>query len=468
MANMENRVQLWKRQLSNSVSLLVSDALALGISLWIGNYILFLLFQIPISIKYSLMIIPAWWIGATMIGLVPGWGLGSVEELRRIEILLLVVFVSAALVAFFSREIFVPSRIVFVGSYVSSALFLPLGRSLVRYLLGRKGVWGCPTVIYGTAESIPRIMNALESETALGYVPAGFFTSDIPVGDKVSGVEVLGGFHDASREFPIAIVSLSHFPERELTPFLDNDLSVYKRVVLLPNIHENVFSWILPRNFGGLIGLEVTRNLLKPLHRRLKSIFEIILVLLFLPLWLPAIVVLSVLIILVDRHRPFFVQKRYGIRDRPFRTVKFRTMGENAEKELDRQLAEDADLRAEWQNNFKLRNDPRITSLGRWLRRYSLDELPQLFNVLAGQMSLVGPRPLPDYHHHSISAGVKAPRKQVMPGMTGLWQVSGRSGLSLEEMERWDTYYVRNWSIWLDLVVLAKTIVSVLKKRGAY
>jgi lipopolysaccharide/colanic/teichoic acid biosynthesis glycosyltransferase len=106
--------------------------------------------------------------------------------------------------------------------------------------------------------------------------------------------------------------------------------------------------------------------------------------------------------------------------------------------------------------------------LGKFLRRTSLDELPQLFNVLAGQMALVGPRPLPDYHHEQLAESARAPRTRVRPGMTGLWQISGRSESGTAGMEKWDTYYVRNWSIWLDITILARTVASVISSKGAY
>jgi lipopolysaccharide/colanic/teichoic acid biosynthesis glycosyltransferase len=109
-----------------------------------------------------------------------------------------------------------------------------------------------------------------------------------------------------------------------------------------------------------------------------------------------------------------------------------------------------------------------VTRIGRILRRTSLDELPQVLNVLAGQMSLVGPRPLPDYHHEQLAEAARTPRSRVCPGLTGLWQVSGRSESGTAGMEKWDTYYVRNWSIWLDVIILARTFLAVLKGEGAY
>ena len=182
------------------------------------------------------------------------------------------------------------------------------------------------------------------------------------------------------------------------------------------------------------------------------------------PLWAPLLVLLALCV----GKNPFFLQHRVGRGNRSFRPLKFRTMVGNAEEVLEQALLDDPSLRAEWDRSCKLRKDPRVTRIGRFLRRTSLDELPQLLNVLAGQMSLVGPRPLPDYHHEQLTEAARAPRARVRPGITGLWQVSGRSDSGTAGMEKWDTYYVRNWSIWLDIIILARTFSAVLRGTGAY
>jgi lipopolysaccharide/colanic/teichoic acid biosynthesis glycosyltransferase len=185
-------------------------------------------------------------------------------------------------------------------------------------------------------------------------------------------------------------------------------------------------------------------------------------------LWGTVCLVLAALIWLEDRANPFFYQERIGKNGRLFRTRKFRTMAPNAEALLRKKLAEDPELAAEWESNFKLRHDPRVTRIGGILRKTSLDELPQLINVLKGEMSLVGPRPLPGYHHHELTMKVRSLRERVRPGLTGLWQVSGRSQAGTEGIEKWDAYYVRNWSVWLDIIILARTVKVVSEGKGAY
>lgn len=144
------------------------------------------------------------------------------------------------------------------------------------------------------------------------------------------------------------------------------------------------------------------------------------------------------------------------------------TMVPDAESVLQEALDADPALKAEWERDFKLKKDPRITRIGNLLRKYSIDEIPQLFNVLRGQMSLVGPRPLPADHEQELADRVLTMRRRVRPGMTGLWQVSGRSDAGTDGMEQFDSYYVRNWSIWLDVVILVRTFRAVSNSAGAY
>jgi lipopolysaccharide/colanic/teichoic acid biosynthesis glycosyltransferase len=165
----------------------------------------------------------------------------------------------------------------------------------------------------------------------------------------------------------------------------------------------------------------------------------------------------------------FFLQEREGKAGKRIVIYKLRTMHQDAERLLLRYLETNCDERANWLRHYKLKKDPRvIRGIGWFLRRYSLDELPQLWNVLRGDMSLVGPRPFPEYHLNSFPPSFRALRASVMPGVTGLWQVSTRSDGDLNVQEAEDTYYIRNWSLWLDIYILMRTVQTVIMPNAAY
>ena len=452
----------------DAAALLIADSVVLFLGLLIGDLIVHAIHGLPISSQYSLAVIPVWWIGALIARVVPVWGLGAVEELRRIQLLLLSVFALAGVAVFLSHGQMVPSRIVYLVSYLFSALFIPLMRLPVKKTLLLLGCWGCPTAIYGSSAQVKTFFSDFIATPFLGYVPGAIFTNGYPPGSLINGIPVRGSVTESGAEFPVAVVPVSVAEPLSGSQDFDRVFSGYRKVVLIPDIKEDIFLWAVPRTLGGLIGLEITSNLFNPLARMIKRGMDLSLVLLTLPLWLPLIAVVALLITVIDRHSPFFLQHRMGRRNRPFRPVKFRTMRAGAEQELEEMLGAGGPLREEWKKNCKLREDPRVTPLGKILRRTSLDELPQVLNVLAGQMSLVGPRPLPDYHHEQLTEFARAPRSRVRPGITGLWQVSGRSDSGTAGMEKWDTYYVRNWSVWLDIVILARTARVVLLGSGAY
>jgi Undecaprenyl-phosphate galactose phosphotransferase WbaP len=221
------------------------------------------------------------------------------------------------------------------------------------------------------------------------------------------------------------------------------------------------------REFANTMVLEVHQNLLQPSARVIKRSLDLLLVgsglLLF--CWLFAGLALAVKA--TSRGPVFYGQQRIGRGGRHFMAWKFRSMVADADAQLAAYLAAHPELRAEWERDHKLKDDPRVTWIGRLLRRTSLDELPQLWNVLRGEMSLVGPRPIVDDEVAKYGERFALFCK-VRPGLSGLWQVSGRSDTTYAERVALDCYYVRNWSVWLDLVIIARTVRVVLFGKGAY
>ena len=212
--------------------------------------------------------------------------------------------------------------------------------------------------------------------------------------------------------------------------------------------------------------LRVHNNLRRWPARLSKRIFDTLVALVLIVLLSPLLLLLS-LLLLGDGGKVIFSQKRVGKNGRPFNCLKFRTMALDAEDQLKLLLAQSPEHKLQWEKDQKLKDDPRVSALGGFLRRTSLDELPQLFNVLQGQMSLVGPRPIVEAELQRYGSDASY-YLMVRPGMTGLWQVNGRNDLDYESRVYLDTWYVKNWSLWYDLVILIKTIRTVLSSKGAY
>ena len=181
----------------------------------------------------------------------------------------------------------------------------------------------------------------------------------------------------------------------------------------------------------------------------------------------PILVLLAIVVGIDNKGRVIFAHRRVGKDGKLFPCYKFQSMVPDAQKRLEEYLADNPEARKEWEDTFKLTNDPRVTKLGGFLRKTSLDELPQLWNVLMGDMSLVGPRPIVTKEIERYGDYIRE-YYMVPPGITGMWQVNGRSDTTYEERVAMDTWYVRNWSVWIDLVYLFKTVKTVFTGKGAY
>lgn len=202
-------------------------------------------------------------------------------------------------------------------------------------------------------------------------------------------------------------------------------------------------------------------------NRKIKRIMDLAVCLLALPVAVPLGVVLSAAISLDSKGSPFYLHRRIGRGGKEFMLLKFRTMEPDADRILEEYLRENPEMAEEWANTQKLRQDPRVTRIGHFLRKTSLDEVPQILNILKGDMSLVGPRPIVDAEKEKYGKRF-AEYCSMNPGLTGVWQVSGRSDTTYERRLACDHYYAHNWSCWLDLKILAKTVLVAIKGFGAY
>ncbi|MFH0902005.1 MAG: exopolysaccharide biosynthesis polyprenyl glycosylphosphotransferase [Pseudomonadota bacterium] len=384
----------------------------------------------------------------------------SFWESARLAVVVASTAVMAAVLALYLLKVAetTPRSLVMLGG-INLLVVAPLSRLLALFLLNRAGVWCRHVVVMGTSSTLPKTVKALEADFALGYRvvaqrridEAADELANLPCVDEVVIVPagVVGDRMDH-------LAALAH----RAAPF----------VTVVPDLQGLSFGRGMTRFlFDSRTILLTSRNLLvEPANIILKRTFDLLVSALCSILVLPLMAVIAVAVRLESPGPALFVQERIGLGGRRFKCFKFRTMYIDAEERLARMLAEDPATKEEWDRYYKLRNDPRVTRVGNLLRKTSLDELPQFFNVLFGQMSLVGPRPLPAYHFEKLEDISRVDYVSVTPGITGLWQVSGRSSADLNQMASLNSWYARNWSLWLDTTILLRTIPAVLSQRGAY
>lgn len=356
------------------------------------------------------------------------------------------------------------------------AALLVLARSAARGLLRRLRVWDRPVVIFGAGENAQQAALALRSEPSMGYTLQAFVLPPGATPDSQPGRlqnaphrpwPQTAQEHDWLRAFK-CIIALEA-SQSELRDQLIRQLSQHgiQRVSVIPAMRGVPLFGLETTQFFSheVLMLHLHNQLAKPSLRLLKRLFDAV--------GAACLLLLSPLFAYVaykvrrDGGNAFFGHARVGQDGRKFKCYKFRSMVVNAQEVLQELLERDPVARAEWEKDFKLKNDPRINPIGHFLRRTSLDELPQLWNVLKGEMSLVGPRPVVE--DELIRYGQDVVYYLIAkPGMTGLWQVSGRNDVDYDTRVYFDAWYVKNWSLWTDIAILFKTISVVTGRRGAY
>ena len=411
-----------------------------------------------------------------VLDLYPGVGLSPVEELRRLTAATSIVFLALAGAIFLHKDVASFSRGVFVMKWLLSAALVPLARASARGLFARRHWWGVPILIFGAGRAAHLVIGALEQQPALGLKPIACLDDDEHLGGRgaCSGVAIAGPLSAApeiarAHRVRHALVAMPSLSAEQLLEVLERRAGVFPHVIIVPDLLGMASLWVTARDLGGVLGLELRQNLLLPLNRRLKRALDLALGAVFGVAALPVIALAVVWIKCVSAGPAFYSQEREGEGGVPIRVRKLRTMYLDSDAMLREHLERNPAAREEWRQRFKLKDDPRILpGVGRLLRQSSLDELPQLWNVARGEMSLVGPRPFPFYHLDQFDNEFRRLRGQVAPGLTGLWQVAARSDGDLAVQQKLDTYYIRNWSLWLDVYILARTVKAVLARSGAY
>ena len=405
-------------------------------------------------------------------GLYYGVSLSPPEELKRATLSSVLVFLLLAAATVSLRGAANPFTWTLFLAIFLSVILLPLFRAIVRLAFAQQSWWGCPAVVFGAGPDGQRVVKALLADPGLGLKPIAVVDDD-PEGPRhVYGLPVLAGSELADlvvgyRRFIYSVVAMPGVPSKRFLDMIDRYGLNFSRVVVIPNLFDFASLWVSPRSVGGMLGLEVCQQAFDAERHWPKRVLDLTVTIIGGTFVLPLMAIIALWIKYDSPGPVFYSQRRIGQGGREFRAWKFRSMVGNAEEVLEQYLAENPDLRIEWERTHKLRHDPRITRTGRFLRRTSLDELPQLWNVLRGDMSLVGPRPIVADEVARYGSRFDLYTK-VKSGLTGLWQVSGRTDTSYEERVRLDTFYVRNWSVWVDLCILFRTIGAVLLRKGAY
>jgi Undecaprenyl-phosphate galactose phosphotransferase WbaP len=454
--------------------LLGADLLALSLAGIISVYVrLALEGQYHPSLYWQLWpVLGLFIIAYATVGLYPGVATSPVDELRWTSLSTTLIYLALAATIFLRREGEVYSRGVFVMAWILSIVLVLLCRATVRLMFARCRWWGYPVMVLGAGTTGDMVIRTLKRRPGIGLKPVLVLDDDPNKHGSLHGVPVVGGVELApalarTRKIPYAIVAMPGVPRHRLLSLLERYGSTFAHLLIIPDLFEFSSLWVSAKDMGGILGLEVRQRLLLPGPRLAKFLIDLTATLLGGLIIVPLVAIIALLIKLDSPGPIFYRQIRIGQDGKSFKAWKFRTMVQYADKVLEEYLDQHPELQEAWERDHKLRQDPRVTRVGRFLRRTSLDELPQLWNILRGEMSLVGPRPIVDEEIPRYGDKFTLYTK-VIPGLTGLWQVSGRNNITYDERVSLDAYYVRNWSVWLDVYILIRTLWVVVTGEGAY
>lgn len=377
---------------------------------------------------------------------------------------------------FLSKTASSTSRTLLSLTFIYMIFLLPFSRLIIKKLLVSLELWQKYILIIGSGKKVNLIYRGFQRENTMGFRVIGLLADsssdestnvnhNLPILGKISDIEEIMN----KTEVRDILIATSGIDNKSIVDITNRLQRMSAKVMLAPDLFGIPLSGIEVEYLFDekAIILAMRNNLASVWNRSMKRIFDILLSILILIPALPIMAMIGLLIKIDSKGPVIFGHSRIGQNGQSFKCLKFRTMVQNSQEVLEKLLQSDPKIREEWEREFKLKNDPRITRVGKFLRKTSLDELPQLFNVLLGQMSLVGPRPIITDEIQKYGEYFKD-FSMVTPGITGLWQVSGRNDIDYEERVQLDVWYVRNWSLWLDVVLLFRTVGVVLGRKGAY
>lgn len=396
------------------------------------------------------------------------------ETVRQIFYAVLYALITCILALYFMQASMLASRLYVVLFGILALFNIYVVRYVLLKFLKTTNMFMKPVILIGAGKTAEIVLQFFEGDLGYRYRIVGLLDDD-PISEELpQKFLLLGKVSDAEgiiRDSGVktVIITAPGMDSARLEKLvakiqpLVRDILFVPDLMMLPLGHVGVEPFYTEKVFM----LSIRNNLARRRNRLAKRVFDLIATICGGFLILPILLVLAVLVGIDNKGHIIFAHRRVGQNGKLFPCYKFQSMVPDAQKRLEEYLAKTPEARKEWEESFKLTNDPRVTKLGAFLRKTSLDELPQLWNVLMGDMSLVGPRPIVTKEIERYGDYIRE-YYMVPPGITGMWQVNGRSDTTYEERVAMDTWYVRNWSVWIDLVYLFKTVKTVFTGKGAY
>ncbi len=366
------------------------------------------------------------------------------------------------------------SRMFIAVFWILSFILLVVFRYIAKKILEKYQLLQVPVLIIGAGKTAELLVQGIKDDAGMGYKIIGLLEDNKVEDGILEKYPVLGKFSDAEQvitkyNIQHVFIAAPGLEQGKLTKLIYKVQPLVKSMGVIPNLVGVPMGGIEAESLFNekLMLLRLRNNLARPVNRWIKTIFDYVLTITGTIAISPILIVIALWIYKDSPGPVIFKHRRIGKNGKEFNCYKFRSMCVDAKEKLEQLLANDPEARAEWEKDFKLKNDPRITKSGAFLRKTSLDELPQIFNVLKGEMSLVGPRPIIRDEMERYGEYIDD-YLMVKPGITGMWQVSGRSDIDYAERVLLDSWYTRNWSVWLDITLLFKTFKVVLLRKGAY
>ena len=384
-------------------------------------------------------------------GLYPGYGLTAVKELEQMSKATILAFILLTTLSYLNKSFIIFPRTIIVITWGLCLLLLPVFRFMLRNVISRTRIYGIPVVVFGEGQWATSVIASLKRVRRLGWHPVENkpFKEYAPQKGSHSSIAILAYEHEVSLTDKV----------RELSQH-------FHKVVVVEETNNYGSQWVEIRDLDSLMGLEYQYHLLSKTNNLIKKVIDVLGSLILLVLLSPLMLIVCLLIKLDSKGPILYRQERLGRNFKRINIYKFRSMVPDADQRLQQLLESDAVANEEYKKFHKLEKDPRVTRVGRFIRRFSIDEFPQLLNVFKGEMSLSGPRAYLPVELDEMG-NYAATILRVNPGMTGWWQVLGRHNTSFVKRLQMDEYYISNWSIWMDIYIYLKTVGVVIFGKGA-